>query len=45
MGKLGLYLKIDANSWAWWYMPVILGLRRLRKDCSEFRTSLASMVR
>jgi hypothetical protein len=45
MGKLGLYLKIDANSWVSWYMPVIPGLRRLRKDCSEFRTSLAYVVR
>jgi hypothetical protein len=33
------------ESWAWWFMPVISALRRLRQEDHEFKASLGYTVR
>jgi hypothetical protein len=37
-----LFLKVW--SWAWWFMPVILALERLRQENHEFESILGYIV-
>lgn len=39
------HAKITNFRWVWWYVPVILALRRLKQKTLEFKATLGNMAR
>jgi hypothetical protein len=40
-----LCMRKSCTSWAWWCMPIILALKKLRQEDHEFKASLGDLAR